>query len=227
MKLITKYSLLHTYIKFFFEVPRSLFYNLKFFPIKIAFKLPIIVSSNTIIKKKGNKIIIPKDFKSGGIRIGIGNVGIFYKKNKTLVTINGLLEFRGTAVIGHGSKIVCDGNMVIGNNFAITAESSIWCSNSIHIGNNCLISWETLLLDTDAHIIHYDNAYAGTNSSPIIIKDNVWIGCRSTILKGTIIPDNCVVAACSLLVSGSSFTEGSLIAGIPAKKVRDIKGWSL
>ena len=58
------------------------------------------------------------------------------------------------------------------------------------------------------------------------IGDKVWIGCRTTILKGSVIPDGCVIGAGSL-VTGKIFSPNTIIIGSPAKSVRTIDGWEL
>lgn len=53
------------------------------------------------------------------------------------------------------------------------------------------------------------------HSKKIVIEDNVWIGCRNTILKGTVIKKDSVVGANSLVVNKFE-EENILIAGNPA-----------
>ncbi len=70
---------------------------------------------------------------------------------KGIGRINGIINFNGRRNIGHGSKISVgkDGILTFGQNFNITAESSIVCYNNISFGNNCLLSWDILIMDTD------------------------------------------------------------------------------
>lgn len=58
------------------------------------------------------------------------------------------------------------------------------------------------------------------------IGDKVWIGSNVVIMKGTQIPDNCVVGACGF-VSGSKFNPYTIILGSPVKSVKKIGGWNL
>ena len=57
-------------------------------------------------------------------------------------------------------------------------------------------------------------------SGKVVIADNVWIGERVTILKGTRIGENSVVAA-GAVVSGE-FPANVVIGGVPAKVIRNI-----
>lgn len=212
-------------------IVRSIPFNFKSFPLKIAYKLPIIISpfvclkeNNGIIKIENSKIEV------GMIRIGFGGVGIFDSVfSRTIWQVSGTVIFKGKTNIGHGSKISVGklGKLEIGDNFIITAESSIICHKSIRFGNNNLISWENLFLDTDFHKIYNLNRKEIINiNKEIIIKDNVWIGCRNTFLKGTNISKNSIVASNSV-INKEFLEENILIAGNPAKIVKKNVKWEL
>jgi acetyltransferase-like isoleucine patch superfamily enzyme len=61
----------------------------------------------------------------------------------------------------------------------------------------------------------------GTTERGITVADNCWIGARATILDGTIIGPGSVVAA-GAVVRGE-FPGRSLIAGVPAKVLRELE----
>jgi acetyltransferase-like isoleucine patch superfamily enzyme len=61
----------------------------------------------------------------------------------------------------------------------------------------------------------------GTTEKGIIVEDDCWIGAKATVLDGTKIGRHSVVAA-GAVVSGE-FPACSLIAGVPAKIIRDLK----
>jgi acetyltransferase-like isoleucine patch superfamily enzyme len=81
-------------------------------------------------------------------------------------------------------------------------------------------------MDSDTHKIYGKNLEMINSDQEVKIGDKVWIGCRTTILKGSVIPDGCVIGAGSL-VTGTKFTPDSIIIGSPAKSVRTIDGWEL
>lgn len=162
------------------------------------------------------------------IQIGFEGVGIFDAKySRSIWQVSGTVIFNGTAVIGHGSKISVgkDAVLTIGNHFCITAESSIVCQKEITFGDDVLISWENLFIDTDFHHVKQNN---DTINSPkkIIIGNHVWIGCRCTILKGSILPDNSIIGAQSL-INRSFNSKRTIIGGSPAKVLKTNVDWSV
>lgn len=201
--------------------------NLKYFRFADAIKLPVLVSNRVWLAQVAGKVEIVGPIRFGLIRIGFGDVGIFDKhKSRSVWNVTGMVVFRGPARLGHGSKISASGNLVFGENFNITAESQIACHKKITFGDNCLLSWDVLIMDTDFHKIR-DNAGKITNEDKeIIIGNNVWIGCRATILKGTVIGDNVVIAANSCVHSA---VEGNnrIIGGNPVRVLKKDITWEL
>lgn len=90
----------------------------------------------------------------------------------------------------------------------------------MHIGKNVLIAWDTTLMDSDMHsIINLENNQLIPKSKKVFIDDNVWIGTRSIILKGTHIPTGSIIGAGSV-VAGKFNEKNSVIAGNPAKVIK-------
>jgi len=157
--------------------------------------------------------------KTGMVRIGFGNVGIFdYNFSRTIWENNGCVVFRGGANVCQGCKVSVgkSGVLTFGKNFTCTAESQFVCVDKITFGDDCLISWENLIMDTDWHQVLSSKNKA--NHAPINIGNHVWVGCRCTILKGVDIPDNSIIAAGSI-VTKRFFNTNSLIAGNDARLV--------
>jgi len=206
---------------------KTIYINFKYFSLKNALKLPILISRNVWLKNCSGKIDILGNIYSGMIRIGFGEVGIFDKKHsRSILEFSGKIIFNGTANIGHGSKICVgkDGILTMGNNFNITAESSIVCYKKITFGENCLISWDNLFLDTDLHKILNENNEIINEPKEIIIGKNVWIGCRCLILKGTDINDGNIIGA-NTTVANKLENKNSIYIGNPIKCIKQNIKW--
>lgn len=209
---------------YFRAIPKTFIFNFRYFPLKTAIKFPVLVSHRVLLMDLGGQVIIHNQ-KTFSIRIGFGEVGIFdQSRSRSIWQVTGIVEFKGAANIGHGSKISVHGNLILGDNFCITAESSIVANDKITIGDDVLFSWDALLMDSDLHEI-FDEQGRHTNApKPINIGNHVWIGCRTTILKGTSIPDGCIVAAGSVM-RGQFSEPKAAIGGNPAKIIKQNISW--
>jgi acetyltransferase-like isoleucine patch superfamily enzyme len=203
------------------NILKTLYFNFKMLPVKQALKLPVFIGKHTKFISLKGIIKFESPLKSGMIKIGFGSVGIIDQSYaRTLIEINGEVVFKGKALFGNGSKISIGKNGIlnIGNNFCISASSTIVCFESVTLGNDVLFSWEILLMDTDFHETINTNTLEINHkiSKPIFLGNNIWVGTRCTILKGTIIPSNTIVAANTLLNKKFNIEENCLLAGNPA-----------
>jgi len=158
------------------------------------------------------------------IKIGFGDIGVFDRiKSRTIWQVSGTVEFIGSARVGHGSKISVKGELIIGDGFCVSAESAIIAASKVVIGKDVLISWDVLIMDTDFHKI-FNGVNRLNQDSPIHIGNNVWIGCRSLVLKGCNIADGVIIAAAST-VSQSINESCVVVAGTPAKVIKHNVSW--
>jgi len=220
------------FFKLLFKInPITFYFNLKYFPISVAIKMPVLIIGKVSIHALKGKVIINAPTNCGMIRIGDLRVGIFDKKMRTIFNINGTMVFNGQAKIGRGSSISIgkDSVLNIGRNLNITAKTSIIASDkrNIWIGENCLISWDVLIMNTDFHnILDKHNNIKINESADINISNNVWIGCCSTILKGTNIAEYSVIASNSVVV-GELKSPYTIYGGVVAKKIKDNISWEM
>lgn len=208
------------------HLPRTIRFNFHYFPFQTALRLPVMVSANVRLHQLGGRVVLQEPITHRMVRIGFGNVGIFDQRgSKSIWEVSGTVRFKGRADIGHGSKICAHGELTLGDNFTITAESQLVCFDTMTFGRDCLLSWQVLVMDTDFHAIYADSGHHLNPNRPVCIGDKTWIGCRSLILKGVSTPANCVIAAGST-VSRSVATGNAILAGIPAAVVRTGISWT-
>ena len=162
-----------------------------------------------------NLIGLPVIFKQKSAELTIGNDCLI--KSDFLSNLVGLYQ-RTIIVAREGGKIH------IGNNVGISG-ATIYSKASIDIGDYTNIGGNVKILDHDFHPIEAEarkmNNMAMVGKRPIIIGENVFVGCNSIILKGTEIGDNSVVGAGSV-VSGK-FPASVVIAGNPARIIKRLE----
>lgn len=110
------------------------------------------------------------------------------------------------------------GNLILGKNVFFNKNVSITCLKKIIIGNNVKIANNVVIVDHDHD---YKNDMTKYKKQDICIGNNVWIGANVVILKGTIIGDNSVIGAGSV-VKGI-YNPNSIIVGNPGKTIKNWK----
>lgn len=143
----------------------------------------------------------------------------FQGKKNTLeighnVIINSLRIFfgnEGTCRIGEETEIV-------GGQFMVSGAELL-------VGRNCLLSSELVIWNHDGHHIFDLDTHKRMNySKKVWIGDHVWIGQRTMLLAGARIGNGSIVGAGS--VTSSQFGENQIIAGAPARVIREQVCWS-
>lgn len=114
------------------------------------------------------------------------------------------------------------GEIVIGENCGISG-TTIYAFESIKIGDDTLIGANCKIVDNDFHPIEKqyrkpEFIQSHTKRNPVIIGNNCFIGMNSIILKGTVLGDNVIVGAGSVV--HGKFPDNSIIAGNPAKIIK-------
>lgn len=152
---------------------------------------------------------------------GVSSLGAVRLRGKATV-LN-----RGTLVIGDGVRLdgatvrlefACyDGaRLSIGEGTYVNYGSSISAARSVEIGANCMIGQYAIIMDSDYHDA-LDHIAPG-QAQPVVIEDNVWLGARVTVLRGSRIGQGAVVGAHSVVTS--EIPARCLALGVPARVVR-------
>jgi acetyltransferase-like isoleucine patch superfamily enzyme len=129
-------------------------------------------------------------------------------------------SFGKNVLVGPYVFIFMPEKLSIGNNVSIHEFTLISCNGGVTIGNDVSVAHNCSFLST-SHI--YDDASvnirdAGVTYDPIVLADNIWIGCGVRVLSGATIKSGVVVAANSV-VNGTLFKE-TVYGGIPARKIK-------
>lgn len=120
-----------------------------------------------------------------------------------------------------------DNNRIqIGNRTSLCGKTHLAVieGTNIIIGDDCLFSSDITFRTGDSHSILDLQGNRINPSKDIIIKNHVWIGSKVSINKNVIISDNTVIGTGSI-VTKPVFKENVIIAGIPAKIVKENINW--
>ncbi|WP_276768778.1 acyltransferase [Phascolarctobacterium succinatutens] len=109
----------------------------------------------------------------------------------------------------------------IGNNVLTNNNLKIIARGTVDIGDDCLIGENVTIMDHNAHGVKPSErrTSAGTVKD-VIIGKNVWIGNNVTILPGSIIGDNCILAV-GCVVKGN-IPANVIVQGNPGVIVKNI-----
>ena len=147
----------------------------------------------------------------------------FYKFNAPMICLISplteiTLDYGGTLSIGKnfkmrdGAKIRVRKGAVckIGKNVSVNSNNIIACREHIEIGDDVQFSPNVQIYDHDHDFRVKGGLKMGKyKTSSIKIGDNVWIGANTIILRGTVIGDNCVIAAGSVIKG--RYIDGTVI----------------
>lgn len=79
----------------------------------------------------------------------------------------------------------------IGKGVYLNRNVHIVTASEVSIGWGTKIGWDVIIMDSDLH----GHSGRPTVAKPVVIEENVWIGCRAVILKGVRIGKGAVIAA--------------------------------
>jgi len=163
------------------------------------------------------KLYYFKSFKPRG-------VSFFNIYSSVVISGKGTLQIKYNSYLDKRSEVKSEGGSIeIGSNFYMNSFSRIISKNKIIIGNNVRIAQFVTILDHDHNYFLNEKGELisdGYVCSEIRIGSNVFIGDKCTILKGVNIGDNVKIASNSVV--NRSIKSGSVVAGVPAKLVKEI-----
>ncbi|GLX86647.1 hypothetical protein tloyanaT_29000 [Thalassotalea loyana] len=142
-----------------------------------------------------------------------------------------LMRFPKNIFLGDGAYIkgnarICpcnpDATITIGANTTVGYNTIIFSSKKITIGHDCMIAPNVYIVDSDHGMDRSMLMNAQENvTDEVVIENDVWLGTGAVILKGTYIPEGCVIAANSV-VKGT-LEPYTIYGGVPARKIGERK----
>tara|TARA_B110000483_G_scaffold59950_1_gene74651 strand:+ start:93 stop:611 length:519 start_codon:yes stop_codon:yes gene_type:complete len=119
------------------------------------------------------------------------------------------------------------GDLVMGNQCSVWYQAVIRGDvNSIRIGNRVNIQDGAIIHATyeKTKTIIGNDVSIGHNAivHGCILKDNVLVGMGSIVMDNCIVESNSIIAAGSVITQNTHVPAGTIYAGIPARKIKDI-----
>jgi phenylacetic acid degradation protein/carnitine operon protein CaiE len=142
-----------------------------------------------------------------------------------------IYSFKGFIPVVHESSFVhpqaaITGNVIIGKNVYIGPGAAIrgdWgaiiIEDGCNVQENCTLHMfpgTTVLLKENAHIGHGAVIHGAT------IGRNCLVGMNSVIMDNVVLEDECIVGAMSFIKADEQYPTRSLIAGNPAKIIKQV-----
>ena len=148
---------------------------------------------------------------------------IEYRDKKPKIDSNVFIMNSATLI----GDIVLSSNVLILSNAVLRGDF-----NKIYVGERVCIQESSVLnpvLEEPIRVEGYSIIGYGAKVHGGTIGKGVFIGANSVVLQGVTIGENSLVAAGSILTANMRIPPRSLVAGVPAKVVRELKdediGW--
>lgn len=185
-----------------------------------AIKFPIYVYGKLYILNLRGKLILEGDIYPGRFRIGNNTDKFSSQKGGAMLNLCGTIISHGYFSCSIDCLIEVIGTLELSDGVFFGNMAKVRCYSYIYFGKLSRIASECQAFDTNFHFTR--NIHTGVvhnKDGSIIVGNNCWIGNRSTLSKGTKLPDYSIVASNSLC--NKDYTHDApfapLIGGIPAK----------
>ncbi|WP_445709946.1 acyltransferase [Flavobacterium sp.] len=203
------------------DIPSSLIYTTLFARLIMVLRgylylrKKVFVGKNCTFLNRGNIIFGANMTIENNTRLdGYAKEKIQFGNNVKIGAYSNLLTTSHFSKYGKGFKI--------GNNSACGRYTEFGAAGGIEIGNDVIMG-SYISFHSENHNFQDTTKLIrtqGVTSKGIKIGNNVWVGAKVTFLDGTVIGNNCVVAA-GAVVNGI-FSDNVVIGGVPAKVLKEI-----
>lgn len=200
-------------------LPKTLIFNFHYFPLAKAWRLPVLVSHRVKFVRLGGTVeLAAREF--GAVRLGLADVDVFPDGGRPGVwRVEGRVRLGADVRMGPGIRVVCNGELDIGEHVYMNECVSLFCAKQIIIGRDTLISWDTTIVDNDFHELRDSGNNVINSPAAIIIGERAWVGFGVTIAKQTQLAPGTVIGA-GAVVRGEFTEPNCVLTGNPARKVR-------
>lgn len=119
-----------------------------------------------------------------------------------------------------------DNTLFIGRDTIFCGSCQLNCieGTALTVGERCMFAENVNIRTGDSHSVLDETGKRINRSKDIRIGNHVWFGQNVMVLKGSEIGDDSVCAA-GTIVTGAFPEKGRILAGVPAKAVRENVSW--
>lgn len=205
------------------SLSKTIYANFKLLPLKKAFHFPIVCGRGVVLDIQNKHGLSLAD--NGKLKIGIGgSFKIAHSKTFFHIGKNGKVIVQGSSSLCKGTQLVADGELTIGNNFGCNANCLINCGQKMYLSENSLLGWNATVMDGDGHNM-ISNGELKPKYSPVYIGDHTWLAAHATVLKGSRIGNDSVVAYGGIV--SAKYEEDALLLGGVNKVLKKNINWKM
>ncbi len=212
----------------------------------------LLVRSRVSMRGRGNRVSYGAGCVAHRCRVfirGNGNAIFFHKgcvAQETLIWIKGdnntlIIGDKSTATrcefglqgdgnaITIGAGVAVGGYMPLGRRKNNTKTTLLYAAEgtSITIGDGSLVSDGVEMRTGDSHPIFDQKGRRVNHARDIELAQRVWVGSGAALLKGAKLGEGCVLGYRSLLTKDFGELQNTVLAGSPAKPVREHIRWEV
>jgi acetyltransferase-like isoleucine patch superfamily enzyme len=124
--------------------------------------------------------------------------------------------------LGDGNRLRAhEGTLRIGDKTVLGRENTLNCYLDLEVGPRCIVADWVYMCDFDHRTddVHRPIKDQGIVKGPVRIGDDVWVGVKASVLRGTDVGRGSVLAAHTVV--RDEVPPFSVVAGVPGRVVRD------
>ena len=186
------------------------------------------IHHSTMFNISNSKIIVKKGTFKIGIDFGYFDGGVYDSRQDScrIYLVNSTLEIEGDVSLYPGVVIYAtNARILIKNGTIINGGTNIIALKEIEIGEGCLMAHGVMIRDNDGHKLgDLDGKELSMGIEKTTVGNYCWLGQKSMILKGVTLHNNVIVAAGAVVTK--SVEPNNIVAGIPAKVIKENVNWS-
>ena len=132
-------------------------------------------------------MLVRRHFRNAGLILALPGGPLPLVKNQ-----GGVIDVESCSFeAGVRLEVYKDATLTIGKGTYLNRNVHVVVAESVSIGRCVKVGWDVVIMDTDLH----GHSGQPPRVRPVVIEDDVWIGCRAVILKGVRVGTGAIIAA--------------------------------